>query len=391
LRLKRILVLAWVAILACFLAGVSSSYSAIIVSNVTIVPAHYLTVQPSVIVAEQVFTPKANVALSASSAPPPTEWNKTYGGTGDDWAGSVVQTSDGGFVMAGGTDSFGAGDYDFWLVKTDAEGNMEWNKTYGGTDIDTARSVIQTGDGGYAIAGQTMSFGAGGRDFWLVKTDAEGNMEWNKTYGGGEGDYLFSVVQTGDGGYALAGYTYSFGAGYDDLWLVKVAPFRDISVTHVSPSKTVAGQSYPVFINVTVQNRGDVTETFNITAYANETIIATLTDITLTSGSSTTLTFNWSTTSFAKGNYTIKAQATPVSYEADTTDNTLINGWVFVTLPGDVDRDKDVDIFDIVSMASVYDEVFPPVWPIPPPDIDGDGDVDIYDIVIAAENYGKSW
>lgn len=329
------------AILACFLAGVSSSYSAIIVSNVTIVPAHYLTVQPSVIVAEQVFTPKANDALSASSAPPPTEWNKTYGGTGDDWAGSVVQTSDGGFVMAGGTDSFGAGDYDFWLVKTDAEGNMEWNKTYGGE-----RSEMAT-----------------------------------------------FLVQTGDGGYALAGYTGSFGAGYDDLWLVKVAPFRDISVTHVSPSKTVAGQSYPVFINVTVQNRGDITETFNITAYANETIIATLTDITLTSGSSTTLTFNWSTTSFAKGNYTIKAQATPVSYEADTTDNTLINGWVFVTLPGDVDRDKDVDIFDIVSMASVYDEVFPPVWPIPPPDIDGDGDgdVDIYDIVIAAENYGKSW
>jgi hypothetical protein len=149
------------------------------------------------------------------------QWNKTYGGTSPDWAFSVVQTGDGGYALAGSTQSFGTGGCDFWLVKTDANGNMQWNKTYGGTGYDYAQSVVKTGDGGYAIAGPTTSFGAGNDDFWLVKTDANGNMQWNKTYGGTGYDYAQSVVKTGDGGYAIAGPTTSFGAGNDDFWLVK--------------------------------------------------------------------------------------------------------------------------------------------------------------------------
>jgi hypothetical protein len=149
------------------------------------------------------------------------QWNKTYGGTGYDYAQSVVKTGDGGYAIAGPTTSFGAGNDDFWLVKTDANGNMQWNKTYGGTGDDWAVSLIQTGDGGYALAGYTSSFGAGWYDFWLVKTNSAGTMQWNKTYGGTNADYGRSVVQTGDGGYALAGYTYSFGAGNADDWLVK--------------------------------------------------------------------------------------------------------------------------------------------------------------------------
>jgi len=149
------------------------------------------------------------------------EWNKTYGGTSSDYARSLVQTSDGGYALAGATESFGAGSDDFWLVKTDANGNMMWNQTYGGTDYDDAYSLVQTSDGGYALAGRTDSFGAGQFDFWLVKTDANGNMMWNQTYGGTERDWAFSMVQTSDGGYALAGYTESFGAGDLDYWLVK--------------------------------------------------------------------------------------------------------------------------------------------------------------------------
>ena len=149
------------------------------------------------------------------------QWNRTYGGTGDDYAYSVVQTSDGGYALAGHTNSFGAGYWDFWLIKTNATGTMEWNRTYGGGDDDEAHSVVQTGDGGYALAGWTYSYGPGWEDFWLVKTDAAGNVQWNKTYGGANTDYCESVVQTVDGGYALAGITSSFGAGGYDFWLVK--------------------------------------------------------------------------------------------------------------------------------------------------------------------------
>lgn len=113
-----------------------------------------------------------------------TAWSRNYGGTDYDQATSVVEASDGGFAIAGYTKSFGAGDDDFWLIKTDSLGNLEWNQTSGGTSRDRANSLVQTFDGGYALAGNTASFGDGGTDFWLVKTDAQGNMEWNQKYGG---------------------------------------------------------------------------------------------------------------------------------------------------------------------------------------------------------------
>ncbi|HKZ93180.1 MAG TPA: hypothetical protein VJ249_01185 [Candidatus Bathyarchaeia archaeon] len=142
-------------------------------------------------------------------------WSKTYGGTSNDYALSVVQTSDGGYAMAGNTNSYGAGGGDFWLVKTDSAGNHQWNKTYGGTNADNALSLVRTSDEGYALVGYTDSFGAGNRDFWLVKTDSSGNMQWNRTYGGTSNDRAYSLVQTGDGGYALA------GSLSGDFWLVK--------------------------------------------------------------------------------------------------------------------------------------------------------------------------
>jgi hypothetical protein len=107
-------------------------------------------------------------------AEPSQGWSKTYGGTSTDWVFVLVQTVDGGYAIAGYTDSFGAGSNDFCLVKTDAAGNAQWNRTYGGTDDDHALALVQTVDGGYALAGYTDSFGAGNSDFWLVKTDADG-------------------------------------------------------------------------------------------------------------------------------------------------------------------------------------------------------------------------
>jgi len=163
----------------------------------------------------------SSLVVLVNAEPSWVMWSKTFGGTDYDQAYSLVKTSDGGYALAGNTYSFGAGDSDFWLIKTDGSGNVEWNETYGGAGYDSASSLVQTSDGGYALAGQTESFGAGLGDFWLVKTDEYGNMEWSRTYGGVGRDSANSLVQTSDGGYAIAGNTFSFGAGEDDVWLVK--------------------------------------------------------------------------------------------------------------------------------------------------------------------------
>lgn len=154
------------------------------------------------------------------------EWNKTFE---DGSANSIVQTGDGGYVIAGSTNSFGAGGSDFWLVKTDSVGNMEWNQTYGGSRDDSAKSMVQTSDGGYAIAGDTESYGVSFTDFLLVKTDSLGNMEWKQTYDAIKGrDYVRSVVQTSDGGYALVGETQSSVVEGYDCRLIKTDSFGNM-------------------------------------------------------------------------------------------------------------------------------------------------------------------
>jgi len=167
-----------------------------------------------------------------------TRFAKTYGGTGIDYAFSVQQTSDGGYILAGETDSFGAAD-DIFLIKTDANGNIIWAKTYGGIENEIARSVQQTSDGGYILAGYTSSFGAGNLNIFLIKTDASGNIQWAKTYGGTDYDWAYSVQQTSDGGYIVAGRTWSFGAGSEDIFLIKT----DAS-GNVQWAKTYGGTYY---------------------------------------------------------------------------------------------------------------------------------------------------
>jgi len=148
-------------------------------------------------------------------------WTRTYGGSEDDGGSSVQQTSDEGYVITGWTFSFGAGSYDVYLIKTDASGDTIWTRTYGGSYIDVGESVQQTSDGGYIIAGWTNSFGAGDWYVYLIKTDASGDTIWTRTYGGGNSDAGYSVQQTLDGGYIIAGFTESFGAGYLDVYLIK--------------------------------------------------------------------------------------------------------------------------------------------------------------------------
>ena len=148
-------------------------------------------------------------------------WSRTYGGNGYDNCYSVQQTTDGGYILAGRTQSFGAGSYNFWLLKTDEDGDSLWSRTFGGDSFDSCHSVWQTEDGGFVLTGLTASFGAGSGDCWLVKTNDEGDSLWSRTYGGNGYDYCNSVQQTSDGGYILAGHTGSFGAGSSDFWLVK--------------------------------------------------------------------------------------------------------------------------------------------------------------------------
>jgi hypothetical protein len=148
-------------------------------------------------------------------------WNQTYGGTGDDFGHSVVETSGGDFVFLGHTDSFGAGRRDAWLVKTDSLGNHLWNMTYGGPLNDTAMLLTEVSGGGFAFCGNTFSYGAGLEDGWLVRVDAAGNHLWNQSYGGPEFESLNDLVEVSSGGFALVGHTRSYGAGNWDIWVVR--------------------------------------------------------------------------------------------------------------------------------------------------------------------------
>jgi hypothetical protein len=242
------------------------------------------------------------VALFTQHAYAAVKFAKTYGGTWNDWASSVQQTSDGGYIVLGETGYYdwntdqsmygilliktdangnvqwakiyrfpnavasyvrqtsdggyivagleyfhGVGYGGILLIKTDANGNVQWAKIYGGTD-DWVYSVQQTSDGGYIVAGGTISFGAGMGDILLIKTDANGNLQWAKTYGGTNWDDAFSVQQTSDGGYIVAGETQSFGAGWSDFLLIKTdangsigscSIVRNASPTETTPSPTV--------------------------------------------------------------------------------------------------------------------------------------------------------
>ncbi|MBI5118760.1 thrombospondin type 3 repeat-containing protein, partial [Candidatus Poribacteria bacterium] len=156
-----------------------------------------------------------------------TQWSKTFGGTGIENGFSVEQTADGGYIVAGLTTSFGAGSYDAWLIKTDGSGAEEWSRTFGGGGWDEGYSAQQTSDGGYLILGRTDSYGAGSHDAWLIKTDPSGIEEWSETFGGTNWDEARDVRQTGDGGYIISGWTESFGAGGKDAWLLKLDADRN--------------------------------------------------------------------------------------------------------------------------------------------------------------------
>lgn len=226
--------------------------------------------------------PFVAVSCQKTEEGPKVNWEKTYGGPNYDVGYSVQQTSDGGYIVAGYTSSFGAGGQDIYLIKTDNLGDTIWTKTYGGTNSDFGYSVQQTSDGGYIIAGtsdlalsdvyliktdangdliwaktyggtnpehgavqQTSDGGyivvggtSDGNDIWLLKTDVNGDTLWSHTYGGDGADYGKSVQQTSDGGYIIAGSTHSFSKGDADVYLIKTDAVGDTIWTETYGGKS---------------------------------------------------------------------------------------------------------------------------------------------------------
>jgi hypothetical protein len=168
-----------------------------------------------------VFAAIALLLATSVAYPQQTGWSRTYGGDNTESAACVRETTDGGYVILGKTYSFGAGEDDIWLLKVNAEGDTVWTRTYGGEDYEYGACLQVTKDGGFVIVGSTGSFGAGGGDIWLLKTDQYGDTLWSKLYGGDLYEHGCYVSEIEDSGYLIVGGTSSFGAGIYDIWVIR--------------------------------------------------------------------------------------------------------------------------------------------------------------------------
>ena len=178
-------------------------------------------------------------------SPVQAQWAYTYGGSNGDFVTSMQQTADEGYIVAGYTESFGAGDHDAWVIKLDANGNVTWQKTYGGNEFDYAMSVQQTADGDYIVAGGTASYGAGSYDVWITKLDTSGAIVWQKTYGGSGSDNPYAIIQTSDNGFVVACESDSFSIGNWEAWIIKLD-----SNGNIMWNKTYGGTGDDVFNSI---------------------------------------------------------------------------------------------------------------------------------------------
>jgi hypothetical protein len=287
------------------------------------------------IIAGVVFlTTYSDIYLIKTNASGDTLWTKRFGGSRGEWGYSVEQTADGGYIVAGYTSTLGDPAYtDVYLIKTNAEGDTAWTRTYGRTDLDEGNSVRQTADGGYVVVGRTFS--SRNRmlgDVYLIRTNAQGDTVWTRTYGGMHVDEGYSVIQTTDGAYSVTGRSWSFGAGQGDAWLIKVDGVLDAG--------PIAVQSPPGVVDSGI-------------SYVPRTVVR---NFGLTSGSIVQVTMN------IGSGYTQTVQETLVSVPLDTVVFPAWTaepvGWVavrcFTSLLGDEDPANDT-IGDSVR-------VVPPPW-----------------------------
>ena len=168
-----------------------------------------------------IATGTANFQLTCFNSQGDLQWAKSFGGSSGDFGHSVSEASSGGYFLTGWGKSFGAGDDDLYVVRTDENGDLVWGKTFGGSSIDRGRSITATPDGGAVVAGHTNAFGAGLNDILLIRLDSIGDTTWTRTYGTSGNDNGWSVVPTSDGGFIVGGNT-SFGPGFLNAFLLKV-------------------------------------------------------------------------------------------------------------------------------------------------------------------------
>jgi len=264
---------------------------------------------------------------------------------------NALTAQEGPFLKSGGKSTW------FWIVDL----SNDYNATHGRAWLTCTQlgTVTQGVDGSGTLATITFKPNGGGNTTLnltdLVLADPDGNPIW--------------PINSNNGA-------------------IQVLGTSDIATTNVTPLKTIVGQGYPMRINVTVENQGDLTETFNVTTYANDTSIQNKT-ITLTSKNSTTVTFTWSTTGFAKGNYTLSAYAWPVPGETDTADNNMSDGMVLVTLIGDVNGDRKVRVDDILAVATAFGSNWGEPKYSPNLDINDDLKIRVDDVLAAATHFGQ--
>jgi len=245
-----------------------------------------------------------NAILIKTDANGDTLWTKTFVGSGIlQGSKSVQQTSDGGYVLCGNT--YSSGNIDVILIKTDANGDTLWMKTFGGSNNDYGYSVQQTSDSGYVLCGYTNSYGSGDFDAWIIKTDANGDTLWTKTLGGSGADFGFSMQQTSDGGYVLCGYTNSFGAGDANVWLTKLAP--DITAIDQQPTTIISDyqsqQNYPNPFNPKTTIKFSLPQSSFVTLRIYNILgeeVATLVSERLNAGN---YRYEWDAKNFASGIY----------------------------------------------------------------------------------------
>lgn len=247
----------------------------------------------------------------------------------------------------------------------------------------------------YPLVDPTIAEGES-QEFNVTKFDVDADsltVAWwkNQSHTGETSDfYLFTADYESAGIYNVTVIVSdSLSQVSHHWWLAVIDLEHDVAITNITLFRNIVGEGTTLSFNIKITNQGELTEIFNITAYANTTTIATVTNATLTSGNSTTVTFMWNTTGVAKGNYIISAFATPVPGETDMTDNTLTDGIVIITFPGDVNGDRKVRIDDILAIALAFGlDLGDPDYD-PNLDVNGDDKIRIDDILIAALNFGQ--
>ncbi|MFW9845726.1 MAG: hypothetical protein ACFFD6_03175, partial [Candidatus Thorarchaeota archaeon] len=201
-------------------ATISVGFSVVILSNLLLITVPPLVIPLALPIPQA--PPGTNLFLAKTDTNGNLEWSHSFGGPERDVGHTVIECYEGGFAVAGSTHAYGEGSSDMWLLRTNSTGHPIWNQSYGGSGWDECFDLVECDDGGFAITGETHSFGNGGTDVILVKTNILGDEVWKTTFGGPEDEWGSSIAMCSDGGYAISATTHSFGAGSSDMWLIRI-------------------------------------------------------------------------------------------------------------------------------------------------------------------------